>query len=333
MSEADSRLVADGDSGWLGSASLTEFQSSAGIPLDEQLILIDNPGFFDGFTPLFYPWRSRSLARYALLCLRHRALYHAWRREVGSFVGARRVFLGFFDRSMDRLDLLPSVFAWTARQKPREIELVIGKGDYVFSACSLAGRPENLATIWTNNLDCRDDRVRFLPMGRDFRSVHLFGTMRPSGDKSILCYCNFSVDTHPVREAISRVVREKEFVTCEHMGRFLDYSLTRDDFYEQLKSSKFCLCPRGKAFDTFRMWDALYVGTIPIVVREAAYHDELADLPILFLDTYDQIGELTEEFLVAAYEQMSSEKYNYQKLCRSYWLSGRDRPAGTPPIA
>ena len=123
MSEADSRLVADGDSGWLGSASLTEFQSSAGIPLDEQLILLDNPGFFDGFTPLFYPWRSRSLARYALLCLRHRALYHAWRREVGSFVGARRVFLGFFDRSMDRLDLLPSVFAWTARQKPRVREM------------------------------------------------------------------------------------------------------------------------------------------------------------------------------------------------------------------
>ena len=45
------------------------------------------------------------------------------------------------------------------------------------------------------------------------------------------------------------------------------------------------------------MWDSMYLGTIPIVVREAEFHRELEDLPILFLDSYDAFSELTVDFL------------------------------------
>ena len=106
------------------------------------------------------------------------------------------------------------------------------------------------------------------------------------------------------------------------MGRFLDYELSREEFFDDLESAKFCICPRGKAFDTFRMWDALYCGTIPIVVKEAVFHELLNDLPILFLQSYEEFESLTAEQLEATYQEMLKTKYNFEKLRASYWLTG-----------
>ena len=111
------------------------------------------------------------------------------------------------------------------------------------------------------------------------------------------------------------------FAKFDHMGKFLKYSISREEFYEKLLLSKFAVCPRGNAIDTFRLWDCLYLGVIPIVVKEAIFHEMLIDLPILFIDKPEDFGLLTESRLEEVYLNMLETEWNYEKLRLSFWMS------------
>src|SRR6185437_1247060 len=40
-----------------------------------------------------------------------------------------------------------------------------------------------------------------------------------------------------------------------------------EDYLDALASSYFCISPRGNGIDTHRVWEALYLRTVPIVTR------------------------------------------------------------------
>jgi hypothetical protein len=197
---------------------------------------------------------------------------------------------------------------------------MVGKGDYEVDASVVAGFPSNLRRLTANNVNVDDSRIGYLPVGRDFRNRDLLSDRRPGGNKSIVCYSNFSLDTHPIRRDAYRALQDKGFVKFQHMGRFLDYPIPRREFLEQLESSMFCVCPRGNGIDTFRLWDCLYSGTVPILIREATFHEQLQDLPILFLEEYGQLSQLTEQFLRQSYSKFLNTTYNFHKLTREYWI-------------
>ena len=69
--------------------------------------------------------------------------------------------------------------------------------------------------------------------------------------------------------------------------------------YGQILTSKFVLCPPGLGPDSYRLWEVLYLGAIPIIERtQGGWDDLLVDLPVLLVDSYD---EITPEFLRERY--------------------------------
>lgn len=53
---------------------------------------------------------------------------------------------------------------------------------------------------------------------------------------------------------------------------FNSYKVKQDgikDFYEETASSKFVLCPSGLGMDSYRIWESLLLGAIPIVESNA----------------------------------------------------------------
>ncbi len=288
------------------------------MPFEDQIILIDNPKVFDGYTPYCNPFKTNRVRRVIeevrrLCCsiLPHGKLGH---------LRSNKIFVGYFDRSFDSLDLLHDLFAEIEKHPQTQFEVLVGKGDYILGEELSDKIPENVDALFINNMNIDNSRLRYLPMGRDFRSIDVFKNRTPCNKKKSLCYCNFSVSTHPVRQQIPQMIEDKPFILKQHLGDFLNYSITREEFFDTLESSKYCICPRGNAFDTFRMWDSLYSGTIPIVVREAVYHDLLDDLPILFLDGYEEIEQLNEAMLESKYDEMLDTKFNFEKLTASWWL-------------
>ena len=86
-------------------------------------------------------------------------------------------------------------------------------------------------------------------------------------------------------------------------------------YHEKLSSHKFTLAPSGMGYDTMRLWEALYVKTIPIVTDCVALK-HFEDLPILYSKDFT---EITEEYLNEKYEEFCSRDWDFSKLFMPYW--------------
>ena len=301
---------------------LCEYIQSKGLPLEENIFLLSNSRF-PGEIPNCIDWPATE-SQSPVARLKRKTLSILSSEESYVFNLPKEtspIFFGRTNRSMDSICGLKALFRLISRETKNRYTILCGKGDYNFSNHLLRLVPKNVSKIFLNNLDVKDERLMYFPMGRDFRACHLFEEFKPKDDRSQLLYCNFSTNTHPVRERIYQLIKSKDYITFDHMGNFLEYSLSREEFYGKLSSSKFAICPRGNAIDTFRMWDCLYLGVIPIVIREAVFHEDLLDLPILFLDSISDFYSLTPEYLEKKFSEMLTQEWNYEKLKLSFWMS------------
>jgi hypothetical protein len=310
------------------SMSLEDFlENRISVPIEEQIWLVNNPQFYNHYFACF-----ENTGINLPIGLLNRIIKRGLRTlkidpDAPNFKLPNQscvIWLGLPDKSLDNISYLNVLYEKIKQNPDYSYTLLIGKGDYSFREKLLPNIPENLKCIFANNVNIEHPKLNYFPMGRDFRSAYLFDTLSPTTDRPYLCYCNFSVSTHPVREAIYESIKSREFMEFDHMGKFLSYSLTREGFYKKLGASKFALCPRGNGIDTFRMWDCLYCGTIPIVVKEAVFHKELEDLPVLFIDTPEDYAKLSESYLEQKYLELKKKMYNYEKLLLSYWFKRVD---------
>jgi hypothetical protein len=84
--------------------------------------------------------------------------------------------------------------------------------------------------------------------------------------------------------------------------------------------SKFVLCPSGVGWDSFRIWEALSIGSIPIIEhynRTDGWHRTLNNLPVLWVD---HMETLTRSDLEAFLEEVGKKKYALEKLTRQWWI-------------
>lgn len=127
--------------------------------------------------------------------------------------------------------------------------------------------------------------------------------------KDQLIYLNFNVNTFPSeRQHVLKCFKDKEWVTHTQ-------NLPIEQFYFDVAKHKFIFSPRGNGIDCHRTWEALYLKTIPIVKR-SIHMTEFVDLPILFVDEWE---EITPEILNSFYYQAKQKLFNLDKLKVSYW--------------
>ena len=311
--------------------TLKEFQEGMfTLPVEEHIWYINNDKYYQSnwHHYLIDPWDFQINNKFALNFLKKTYFYSsAFFQLIKTFRLPYRIpnknsiiFVGHRNKDFSGLDELFSVFK-RINEKDKYYTIVIGKNYRGITHKYLEYIPKNINKIFSNNVNISHPKIVYLPLGRDFRSSDLFDQVKPQCEKKYLCYCNFSVNTHPLREKTFDLLKNKTFIEFEHMGNFKQYSISRLEFFQKLAASKFAICPRGQGIDTFRLWDCLYVGTIPIVVKEAVFHESIKNLPILFLDNYDDYANLTEDFLNETYQKFLEQQFDYRKLLLSFWLN------------
>lgn len=213
---------------------------------------------------------------------------------------------------------------WRGQIHPQKIDdiCVIGHSDYpvtdsitekfkkIFCINKSSINPNTFGIPLGITNDCDDSHIHKIYGNQDI----MIDVMNMDITKNNLAYINFNVSTYPFeRQTVLNLFLDKEWSYSGHIENTLE---GRKKFLIDIKSSKFVFCPRGNGIDTHRLWEALYMGSYPIVKREIA-HDLFDDLPILFIDDW---REINEEFLIEKYEDMASREYNMEKLKLSYWL-------------
>ena len=129
-----------------------------------------------------------------------------------------------------------------------------------------------------------------------------------------LVYMNFNISTYPQeRQHVYNLFSNKDWVTT---GTTINTLAGRTDYLREIKAHNFVLCPRGNGVDTHRLWETLYMGSIPITKRDIAYKG-FEDLPICFINDWSDINEY---FLEEEKTRIMNNTYNLDKLKIGYWL-------------
>jgi len=134
-----------------------------------------------------------------------------------------------------------------------------------------------------------------------------------SNKEHLLCL-NFRIETYrKERKFVSGLFEKEDFCYCPERKLF-------DGYLIDLASSKFTLSPRGVGVDCYRTWEAIGVGSIPIILS-SPLNSLYEGLPVLIVDSWNKI---TEQFLKQEYERIMSAHYSLEKLYIEYWYTFLD---------
>lgn len=133
-------------------------------------------------------------------------------------------------------------------------------------------------------------------------------------NKNILLCLNFALGSSKerrgsIRRKVYNFFKNKSF--CSKIGK-----KPFSKYLEDIARSKFVLSPEGNGIDCHRTWEAMLLGSIPII-SSSGLDDLFKDLPVIIVDDW---AEISEEYLVAKYDEMINKEYKLEKLCADYWL-------------
>jgi hypothetical protein len=132
-------------------------------------------------------------------------------------------------------------------------------------------------------------------------------------------YCNFAwqnnpKDRSPIKDKLIKsgvkFKWQRDFRTAEDGTQREDIPFP--DYINNLSSHKFIIAPPGNSPESHRVWESLYVNSIPIVLKHHIWNCYSDELPIIRVNDY---SELTYDLL---YSYLDKE-YNMRKLYLSYW--------------
>lgn len=129
------------------------------------------------------------------------------------------------------------------------------------------------------------------------------------GNKEIFAYFNLTIQNYLSErwEAYQKIGRAP-FCTKVQKKRI-------DHYLIDLAHSQFVIAPRGVAIDTYRVWEALYLGAYPIV-KSSPLNVLYEGLPVVIVNSWPDV---TESFLKEKYEEMQKSSFSLEKLQMSYW--------------
>jgi len=127
---------------------------------------------------------------------------------------------------------------------------------------------------------------------------------------------NFSIDTNPkVRIPLLKFLLRNGFTQDS-----LDFSLNgRKKYLRRMRQSNFTICPAGNGIDTHRLWEALYVGSIPIVKSNPSINPLVRNLPVLVVQSWQQL--LDRQFLEENWISIRNRLHSINEISGHYWDS------------
>lgn len=195
----------------------------------------------------------------------------------------------------------------------KNIKLITHQTDISIDEKLFLSKPKCVSEWYSPNISYAHPALKVIPLGiaNNYSEKNLLVkdlmTVTKKEEKKEKLYLNFVESTNRSKRAnIYDYFRAKKWVVID------DPILSLREYKERLNSHKFILCPPGNGVDTHRIWESLYLGSIPVVEKNTV-NQKYAGLPII---TYNNLEELTFEYL--NYES-SKLKGNFDLLTIDKW--------------
>lgn len=164
---------------------------------------------------------------------------------------------------------------------PKRFNLVIHNSDKPFDADRLARTLPRALRIYAINTTVSHPQLTTIPLGFPDSGLKHVANIRPSTDRHIEIYSNFSAGTNVVAraECLKAFENDPRVVRKDPNGR------TQPEYYEDMCHSKFVLCPTGTGLDTHRVYEALACGATPVVLH-GALDNLYSKLPVCIVNKW-----------------------------------------------
>jgi hypothetical protein len=194
--------------------------------------------------------------------------------------------------------------------------------------------PPNIVRWFGQNVCYEDQKITSIPIGleNDYCFPSLYKIMQLhnqreainlNGKRSRLIYLNHSVHTNvEERKPVYDLFGKCDWVTTKMLSNGTDYT----GYLHDLATHCFAFCPQGNGTDTHRLWDALYLGCIPVVKQHVnikfytGQYEDSALLPIVIVDDW---AEVTQDMLKKKYYDFTKNEVtlgcDMHALDFNYW--------------
>jgi hypothetical protein len=131
--------------------------------------------------------------------------------------------------------------------------------------------------------------------------------------RSLKLLAGFTLSTNPEQ-------REPALRMASQVGGSLVNSETPAQYQTLLADAQFTLSPPGNGLDCHRTWESIYRGSVPIVLKAAWPFGDF-DLPVLVVDSWDEIGGLLEDSKKASELWHEIAARDARPAFASFWVS------------
>ena len=198
---------------------------------------------------------------------------------------------------------------------------------YSYTKFTFNKLPKPIKKWFTCNSGVDEGDIVCIPLGIQDGESEIISKINPM-EREALLYINFSLYNFQ-REAIQNYFRIKN---CDWVTLYDDYKelgdgtaetpRTHEEFLNDLASHDFTFAPEGNGLDTYRLWQSIYTGSIPIYfaneVNHVAYAKSFQGLPVLYCADLTEINEERLRFVLDDVSKGNVE-FRVEKAKLSYW--------------
>jgi len=218
-----------------------------------------------------------------------------------------------------KTDFIDTLFDYI-KLSGRTYFLITHASDYPIDEIRFKRAPKSIVKWYAENAVYADERLVSIPIGLENHKGKSKGKftnhqwfvdnvdLLRSYQKHPYVYCNWNPDTNQsARKSIIETLEKN------HVPLSVRHGLNYISYCQDLAKYMFVACPSGNGVDTHRVWESLYVGSYPIVLRHRIY--ENYDLPILQVDDWNEVTPK----LLSEFKYKWKDKTSFDQLKMSWW--------------
>ena len=135
-------------------------------------------------------------------------------------------------------------------------------------------KPDCISEWYSINTNLKKENLIAIPLGiaNNFSKPNLhakdfinFYSKQTNTSKLNKIYCNFRVNTNPVRASYLKNMESNNDCIID------EPNLTKTKYLEKLNKYNYIFCPEGLGIDTHRFWETFYAGSIPVSKKQMIY--------------------------------------------------------------
>jgi hypothetical protein len=215
-----------------------------------------------------------------------------------------------FKISSQKSIFIPGRFVGIASQyferiRPSFETIIVGDDDNTQSVESLERLAIYSKRVFSVNLISQSDKIKSIPLGIESPSYRSGGRLRNFSKSPSIDIenrpLNFLIAWNNETNISKRLLALKEFEKSKST-RIVRKRIPAQVVHKLMRKTLFVPCPAGNGLDTHRIWESLYLGAIPLVLREDAFCG-VEQWPILVIDDWEDVTSLSRLELENLYMQ------------------------------